>query len=93
MKAFLAKLKEAELVNDRRDGVFVYYRMAGPIRDNALGALWEVLRRNTEDPRGLAVDFEGPADGSERHGINAGAMSQGEPATECGARQSAGAQL
>ena len=46
----LAKLKEAELVNDRRDGVFVYYRMAGPIRDNALGALWEVLRRNTEDP-------------------------------------------
>lgn len=46
----LAKLKEAGLVNDRRQGVFVYYRMAGRIGDSSLGALWEVLRLNTEDP-------------------------------------------
>jgi len=46
----LAKLKEAGLVNDRRQGVFVYYRMAGRIYDASLGAMWEVLRANTEDP-------------------------------------------
>ncbi|NND44574.1 MAG: metalloregulator ArsR/SmtB family transcription factor [Xanthomonadales bacterium] len=46
----LAKLKEAGLVNDRRQGVSVYYRMAGRIEDSSLGAMWEVLRRNTEDP-------------------------------------------
>lgn len=46
----LAKLKEAHLVNDRREGVYVYYRMAGQMRDPALGAMWEVLRQNTEDP-------------------------------------------
>lgn len=46
----LAKLKEAGLVNDRRQGVSVYYRMAGRVADPGLGALWEVLRRNTEDP-------------------------------------------
>jgi SAM-dependent methyltransferase len=46
----LAKLKEAGLVNDRRQGVSVYYRMAGRIADPSLGAMWEVLRRNTEDP-------------------------------------------
>ena len=43
----LAKLKEAGLVNDRRQGVSVYYRMAGRIEDPSLGAMWEVLRRNT----------------------------------------------
>jgi ArsR family transcriptional regulator len=46
----LAKLKEAGLVNDRRQGVFVYYRMAGRIGDASLSAMWEVLRANTEDP-------------------------------------------
>lgn len=46
----LAKLKEAGLVNDRRDGVSVFYRMAGRITDSSLGALWEVLRTDTSDP-------------------------------------------
>jgi len=46
----LAKLKEAGLVNDRREGVFVYYRMAGNIADSSLKALWELLRNNTKDP-------------------------------------------
>ncbi len=46
----LAKLKEAGLVNDRREGVSVYYRMAGPIADSSLAALWELLRTNTSDP-------------------------------------------
>lgn len=46
----LAKLKEAGLVNDRREGVFVYYRMAGNIADKSLNALWELLRANTDDP-------------------------------------------
>ncbi len=46
----LAKLKDAGLVNDRRQGVFVYYRMAGNIDDSSLSALWELLRNNTDDP-------------------------------------------
>jgi len=46
----LAKLKEAGLVNDRRQGVFVYYRMSGRIDDDSLSAMWEVLRLNTDDP-------------------------------------------
>ena len=46
----LAKLKEAGLVNDRREGVSVYYRMATTIADPSLGALWELLRTNTSDP-------------------------------------------
>ena len=46
----LAKLKEAGLVNDRRQGVFVYYRMAGKIEDSSLAALWELLRTSTSDP-------------------------------------------
>jgi len=45
----LAKLKEAGLVNDRRQGVFVYYRMARKIEDTSLAALWELLRTNTSD--------------------------------------------
>ncbi|NIP17605.1 MAG: metalloregulator ArsR/SmtB family transcription factor [Xanthomonadales bacterium] len=53
----LAKLKEAGLVNDRRQGVFVYYRMAGRIADASLSALWEVLRGNTSDPM-IQQDFE-----------------------------------
>ena len=46
----LAKLKDAGLVNDRRQGVFVYYRMAGNIVDKGLNELWELLRANTSDP-------------------------------------------
>lgn len=46
----LAKLKEAGLVVDRREGVFVYYRMATPIGDASLESLWLLLRRNTDDP-------------------------------------------
>jgi len=46
----LAKLKEAGLVSDRREGVFVYYRMAASISDQSLDALWELLRTNTDDP-------------------------------------------
>jgi ubiquinone/menaquinone biosynthesis C-methylase UbiE/DNA-binding MarR family transcriptional regulator len=46
----LAKLKDAGLVIDRRQGVFVYYRMAGRIEDASLSAMWEILRLNTEDP-------------------------------------------
>ena len=46
----LAKLKEAGLVNDRREGVSVYYRMAGNIADSSLDALWKLLRTNTADP-------------------------------------------
>ena len=46
----LAKLKEAGLVSDRRQGVFVYYRMAGKIADSGLKSLWELLRVNTSDP-------------------------------------------
>jgi ArsR family transcriptional regulator len=46
----LAKLKEAGLVTDRRDGVFVYYRIAAPIPDSGLDELWQLLRKNTDDP-------------------------------------------
>ena len=35
----LAKLKEAGLVVDRREGVFVYYRIATPISDSSLESL------------------------------------------------------
>jgi len=53
----LAKLKEAGLVNDRREGVSVYYRMAATIIDPSLAALWELLRKNTSDPL-IKKDFE-----------------------------------
>ena len=53
----LAKLKEAGLVSDRREGVFVYYRMAATITDKSLDALWELLRTNTSDPL-IQKDFE-----------------------------------
>jgi len=46
----LAKLKEAGLVSDRREGVFVYYRLAGKIADSSLATLWELLRTDTSDP-------------------------------------------
>lgn len=53
----LAKLKEARLVCDRREGVFVYYRMAASIADPSLQALWELLREKTADPL-VRQDFE-----------------------------------
>lgn len=46
----LAKLKEAGLVVDRREGVSVYYRMSGSFQDQSLEALWAVLRLSREDP-------------------------------------------
>jgi ubiquinone/menaquinone biosynthesis C-methylase UbiE/DNA-binding transcriptional ArsR family regulator len=46
----LAKLKEAGLVSDRRDGVFVYYRIATGIADPSLDELWQLMRRNSDDP-------------------------------------------
>lgn len=46
----LSKLKDAGLVIDRREGVFVYYKFASPIGDAALEALWLILRRETDDP-------------------------------------------
>jgi len=53
----LAKLKEAGLVNDRREGVFAHYRIAANIADDGLNALWEMLRTNTSDPL-IEQDFE-----------------------------------
>ena len=46
----LAKLKEAGLVSDRREGVFVHYRLSTNIADTSLSALWELLRTSTSDP-------------------------------------------
>jgi ubiquinone/menaquinone biosynthesis C-methylase UbiE/DNA-binding transcriptional ArsR family regulator len=46
----LAKLKEANLVADRREGVSVYYRLATVINDSSLEALWQVLRNSRSDP-------------------------------------------
>jgi ArsR family transcriptional regulator len=46
----LAKLKEAGLVSDRRDGVFVYYRIATGIQDNGLAEIWQLLKSKTSDP-------------------------------------------
>ncbi len=46
----LARLREAGMVTDRREGVFVYYRISHSSGDPNLDALWAVLRRNTEDP-------------------------------------------
>lgn len=46
----LAKLKEAGLVADRREGVSVYYRMPASFQDRSLEALWAVMRQSAEDP-------------------------------------------
>jgi ArsR family transcriptional regulator len=46
----LAKLKESGLVIDRREGVFVYYRICTPIADSSLDSLWQLLRTHTNDP-------------------------------------------
>jgi ArsR family transcriptional regulator len=46
----LARLKDAGLVNDRRDGVFVYYRITEAIAEPTLARLWDLLRQDTGDP-------------------------------------------
>src|SRR6478735_3372193 len=46
----LAKLKEADLVRDRRAGVSAYYRFNEDHLDKAERALWEALRAGTDDP-------------------------------------------
>jgi ArsR family transcriptional regulator len=53
----LAKLKEAGLVTDRRNGVFVYYRFAAATADASLDQLWQFLKGNTNDPL-LQQDLE-----------------------------------
>jgi ArsR family transcriptional regulator len=45
----LSRLKEAGLVSDRRDGVFVYYRIAQGASDDSLASLWQLLNENTDD--------------------------------------------
>lgn len=46
----LAKLKEANLVRDRRAGVSAYYRFNEEQLDPAERALWNALRGGTDDP-------------------------------------------
>ena len=46
----LAKLKEAGLVMDRREGVYVYYRISSTMQDSGLEALWKVLKNSGSDP-------------------------------------------
>jgi ArsR family transcriptional regulator len=53
----LAKLKEASLVSDRRDGVSVYYRIAHSGSDSSLEEFWKFISKNTDDPL-LQQDLE-----------------------------------
>ena len=46
----LAKLKDADLVRDRRAGVSAYYRFNEENLEPAERALWEALRAGTDDP-------------------------------------------
>jgi SAM-dependent methyltransferase len=46
----LARLKDADLVRDRRAGVSAYYRFNAESLDPAEGRLWEALRDSTDDP-------------------------------------------
>lgn len=46
----LAKLKEADLVRDRRAGVSAYYRFNGDDLDPGEQRLWVTLRDSTDDP-------------------------------------------
>jgi ArsR family transcriptional regulator len=46
----LSRLREAGLVTDRRDGVFVYYRLAQQPPAAPLEELWQLLRSRTQDP-------------------------------------------
>jgi ArsR family transcriptional regulator len=53
----LSRLKEAGLVTDRRDGVFVYYRTRETASNPSLEELRQLLLRNTEDPL-VQQDFD-----------------------------------
>ncbi len=46
----LARLKEADLVRDRRAGVSAYYRFNAESLDPAESRLWEALRDSADDP-------------------------------------------
>jgi len=46
----LARLKEADLVRDRRAGVSAYYRFNGDGLEPGESRLWEALRDSTDDP-------------------------------------------
>jgi ArsR family transcriptional regulator len=46
----LAKLKEADLVRDRRAGVSAYYRFSAEHLEPGEQRLWETLRDSTDDP-------------------------------------------
>lgn len=57
----LARLKDAGLVRDRRAGVSAYYRFDDDALDGAQRALWDTLRRGSDDPL-LRQDAERMAD-------------------------------
>jgi 2-polyprenyl-3-methyl-5-hydroxy-6-metoxy-1,4-benzoquinol methylase len=46
----LAKLKDGSLVVDRREGIYVYYRISTSFQDQSLEALWQVLKNSASDP-------------------------------------------
>lgn len=46
----LAKLREANLVSDRRDGVSVYYRTPARTGDDSVQALWLAIKEQARDP-------------------------------------------
>ncbi len=46
----LAKLREAGLVNDRRAGASVFYRLSSQQNDRQTAALWEIFRDSVADP-------------------------------------------
>jgi len=47
----LARLREAGLVIDRREGVSVYYRPADDARASDISGLWHVIRARLDDPQ------------------------------------------
>ena len=53
----LAKLKEFDLVRDRRSGVSAYYRFNDKDLEQAERSLWQALRAGTDDPL-LRQDYE-----------------------------------
>ncbi len=53
----LAKLKELDLVRDRRSGVSAYYRFNDKDLEPAEHSLWQALRSGTDDPL-LKQDYE-----------------------------------
>lgn len=53
----LAKLREAGLVADRREGVSVYYRSMTDRQDTELSRLWSLVRTHLDDPQ-IATDAE-----------------------------------